>query len=775
MVTVTTPGPGGGTTNPVPFAIAAFFATPVNQAAQDIVFDPVNAVIYLSVTGAAPTNPNTISVLNPATGAITSSVAAGSNPDVLAISDDSHFLYAGIDGSSSVQRFTLPGLGKDINYSLGSNSIFGPNFALDLQVAPGAPHTTAVSLGNAGVSPSAEGGITIFDDAVARPTIAPGFTGFNGGLFDSIQWGSTANAIYAANNEDTGFDFYTLAVNSSGVTLTKDFQSVFSSFANRIHFDSGTDLVYADEGHVVSPGTGLPVGNFNTSGPMVPDSTLNTAFFAVVPLGSQDLAIQSFDLTHFTPIGSITIPNVAGSPVRMVRWGQNGLAFNTGAFGTTRQVYVVQTNLVSKAPPFSVTPPPTPVLPPPPAANAPTISQLNPSSAVAGGGAFTMNVTGTNFVSASTVQWNGSPRSTTFMSSTQLQAAIMTSDISSPGAASITVSNPSANGGVSAPSDFFIGASGGTSSAGTDFAMSVLNQASNDIAFDPKNQVFYLSVPNTVANGNTISVLDPVSLKIVGQQFAGSNPNILAISDDSQFLYAGIDGASSVQRFKLPNLDRDISYSLGTAGFFGPQFALDLAVAPGAPHTTAVAIGAFNVEPNAQGGIQVFDDTTARPTSLNPEDANNLSWGADDTTLFSTGELSSDLFVLSVNVSGASLNKDYPAAVGDVRLHFDGGTKLIYADSGHAVDPSTGNPVGNFNVSGPMIPDSTLNSAFFLVQGLSGLTLESFNLSTFSLVSSIPMTNVTGTPRRLVRWGQNGLAFNTDAGQVVVIGGTFVH
>jgi len=775
-VTVVNPAASGGASGASTFFVgssggANFAVITINQAAQDIVFDPVNGVFYLSVTGTASTNPNTISVLDPSSGTITSSIPAGSNPHVLAISDDSQFLYAGIDGSSSVQRFTLPGLTKDISYQLISPSVSGQLFALDLQVAPGAPHTTAVTIATQGSSPSAQGGVQIFDNATPRPTIAKGFGPGGGGgvLYDSLQWGSDATALFAANNEDTGFDFYTLTVNSSGVTLNHDFQSDFSSFANRIHFDAGTKLVYADEGHVINPSTGLPAGNFNTSGPMVPDSSLNTAFFAAGP------QIESFDLTHFTPITSITISNVTGSPIRLIRWEQNGLAFITNG----GQVFLVGGNFISPAPPFSLTPPPTPTPtptpPPTPAPNAPAISLLNPSSAVAGGVGFTMNVSGANFVASSTVQWNGSPRTTTFVSSTQLQVAITTADISTSGTASITVSNPSASGGVSAPSTFFVGTTGGTSSAGTGFAVAVVKQASKDITFDPKNLVLYLSVPDTVATGNTIAVLDPATMKIVGEQFAGSNPNVLAVSDDSQFLYAGIDGSSSVQRFTLPSLGIDTNYSLGTAGFFGPQFALDLGVAPGAPHTTAVAIGAFNVSPNAQGGIQIFDDTTPRSATTNIEDFNNLRWGADANTLFGTGELSSDLFVFAVTPSGVAVNHDYAAAIGDSRLHFDTGTKLVYTDTGHVVDPATGLPVGTFNTSGLMVPDSTLNTAFFVISSSPNVTIESFNLTTFVLVNSVTIPNVTGNPLRLIRWGQNGLAFNTDGAQVYLIGGNFVH
>ena len=67
------------------------------------------------------------------------------NPNVLAMSDDGQFLYAGVNGS--VQRFTLPAL-TDINYALGSDFLGHPHVALDIQVAPGAPHTTAVTRGS---------------------------------------------------------------------------------------------------------------------------------------------------------------------------------------------------------------------------------------------------------------------------------------------------------------------------------------------------------------------------------------------------------------------------------------------------------------------------------------------------------------------------------------------------------------------------------------------------------------------------------------------------
>jgi len=80
--------------------------------------------------------------------------------------------------------------------------------------------------------------------------------------------------------------------------------------------------------------------------------------------------------------------------------------------------------------------------PPPPPPGSPTITALTPNSAAAGSPAFTLTVTGTNFVSGETVKWNGNPRSTTFVSSTQISAAIPATDVATAGTAQIIVVDP---------------------------------------------------------------------------------------------------------------------------------------------------------------------------------------------------------------------------------------------------------------------------------------------------------------------------------------------
>jgi len=75
----------------------------------------------------------------------------------------------------------------------------------------------------------------------------------------------------------------------------------------------------------------------------------------------------------------------------------------------------------------------------------PTITSISPTGSVAGQPAFTLTVSGTNFVDGvSVVQWNGSARTAHFSSATLLMADIPATDIASAGTASVTVYNAGA-------------------------------------------------------------------------------------------------------------------------------------------------------------------------------------------------------------------------------------------------------------------------------------------------------------------------------------------
>ncbi len=108
-------------------------------------------------------------------------------------------------------------------------------------------------------------------------------------------------------------------------------------------------------------------------------------------------------------------------------------ASDIAAAGTPQVTVVNPGAVASNALAFTVT-----AAAPPPA----TLTGLSPSSAVAGGPAFALTVNGSGFVSGASVRWNGAARTTTFVSSGQLTAAIPASDIAAVGQALVTAVNP---------------------------------------------------------------------------------------------------------------------------------------------------------------------------------------------------------------------------------------------------------------------------------------------------------------------------------------------
>jgi hypothetical protein len=79
----------------------------------------------------------------------------------------------------------------------------------------------------------------------------------------------------------------------------------------------------------------------------------------------------------------------------------------------------------------------------------PALSSLSTTHVTGGQAAFTLTMQGSSFVPNSVVRWNGSARATTYVSATELQAAITATDIATGGEVQVTVYNPAPSGGTS--------------------------------------------------------------------------------------------------------------------------------------------------------------------------------------------------------------------------------------------------------------------------------------------------------------------------------------
>jgi hypothetical protein len=160
-----------------------------------------------------------------------------------------------------------------------------------------------------------------------------------------VRWGTSASTLYAADGQDTGAIFYTLSVDSGGTQISNNLSDAFSPFFARIHFDAPRARVYSDNGGIVDVVNATRAGDLGASSLIAIDSGLSRAWSVPqLPFsGSATLQLRSVNLQTAATIGTLTLPAVTGRPIRLIRWGMNGLAFNTEA----GDVYLISGNFVN--------------------------------------------------------------------------------------------------------------------------------------------------------------------------------------------------------------------------------------------------------------------------------------------------------------------------------------------------------------------------------------------------------------------------------------------
>jgi hypothetical protein len=362
-----TNGPGTGSSNAVAFTVLPNLGSTaqinvVNISGQDLAWDSSRSLLYVAVPATDPSFPNTIAVIDPAKPAINQTVPIPDAPTALSLSGDGQFLYSGFAGQAIVQRYTLPSFSLNLTIptstefsASGAGTLDSCTFPIDVKAAPGAPHSIAVSEGNAGFESVACGGLAIYDDATPRSDTLP----YSSGDFAMLAWGVDATQLYSQSaNSISPQTLYGVAVSSSGVSLVGTLNS--GGLGQRIHFDSGTNLLYSDSGVITNPVGPVQVGTFSAGGLVVPDSTLNRAFVltesGTSTLGQQgtSYALNIYNLNTQALLNSIVIPDVLGVPTQMARWGANGIVFVTTVQqdtpGSAGVLYLLQGSAISGTP-----------------------------------------------------------------------------------------------------------------------------------------------------------------------------------------------------------------------------------------------------------------------------------------------------------------------------------------------------------------------------------------------------------------------------------------
>ena len=381
---------------------------------------------------------------------------------------------------------------------------------------------------------------------------------------------------------------------------------------------------------------------------------------------------------------------------------------------------------------------------------APTLTSMYPNSGPINTAAV-VTLSGTGFTTNSSVTMSGEQVAAKYVNSTQLTLTIPSSSMAIPGNLSFIVTTPAPGGGTSSPLVY----------------TTYIQMPNNDIAYNPADGLLYVSVPTSAGGvaGNSVVGMDPATGNVIRQIWVGSDPNKLAISTDGTQLFVGLDGAGAVAQVDLTQGKVVNQFYLGGGeGIYNaPYNALYLAAVPGSPNSVAVALwGTIN-------GVTIFDSGVARTKRSSGIGYGPLSFGSSASTLYMAG---SSIGRLTVDATGISATTSLSNSSGQMNsIQYDSGE--LYLSTGGVLSASTGALLGTFYstasvpANGPVVSDSTLGKAFIGEASYSSTgAVLAFDESNFNLIGGIPVNGIgtQGYPttfRKIVRWGQNGVAINT--------------
>jgi hypothetical protein len=308
-------------------------AKQIALATNDLIYDSIRKKIYASVPGRAGTLGNTITVIDPETGAIGPSLLIGSDPNKLAISDDTQYLYIGLDAAPKVSRLNLSTQAVDLQFGLGSDAQFGSYYVKDMKVLPGYPGSVAISRKYKDVT--GFGGVAVYDQGVQRGSAVLIDPNVGDPIVSVLEFSNMATRLYGYNNETSSFRFYQMSIDANGAHLLDSTENLIQGYYLGIKFDDG--LIFVDSGRVIDPVSLTFVDAFTLPSPfsfqhmVQPDTASSRVFFLSTDLSRLMLTLRVYDRYTYKLFSSVDIPGISyGTTVTsFIRCGSNQFAFRT--------------------------------------------------------------------------------------------------------------------------------------------------------------------------------------------------------------------------------------------------------------------------------------------------------------------------------------------------------------------------------------------------------------------------------------------------------------
>jgi uncharacterized repeat protein (TIGR01451 family) len=706
---------------------------------SDFVYDALRQQILAAVVGSSTSNGQSVVALDPETGKVAGQILLGSNPGKMAISADDQFLYLGLTTTGGVARVDLTHNAVDLWFG-GAGTV-----PYDLAVPPGDPHALVAWIAN-------NQGMALYRDGVKSSAVI-GPTIFNDYPYEIIFADSPTNFY----NFSGGHTIWGCNLAADGPHFVRGLGYLGGSLV----YEGG--LLFSTTGDVYEPRNLQRLGAYPTNGLVAASAQLGQVYFL------SGTTLHVFDLSTFLELGEVVLPGEAGTALKILSCGTNGVAISTPS-----ELMLIRSQLFS----------------------APAVANvvLNQTSEVGPA------VTGSNFTYSVTLS-NAGPVAAT---------NVVLEDVLPVDTTVVLVTNLQ---GVCTESNGMLKCFVGTLAAGASLTTRITVQPATPGPVVNSAWVLGQAGPNALSRLTNTVVFGPQLPALTRLWFnAGSlaydaSRNALwgTVSHFDGALETGIrslDVATGLpknfvpldypaQRIALSANDRfayasyitrtDFNYPTDFYGLYVHR--IDLSA--GAVNLTFSVTDVLNQQENVTDMIGILsypNDVLISGSGANTDvtlyengvairrTTNEVGGGrlANNPTIPTRAYLfNGALLRLNIDSNLISTLPGSDSIAANEQIRF--GSGLLFSDLGTVADPEGLTNVASLPVTGQVVVDSSVGLAFYLVRDGNEWTLTAFDLGSVQVKWSYPLMGVVGNVINFVGLQPGLLAFNTDADQVFIL------
>jgi hypothetical protein len=314
----------------------------VTMPAQDLVYSKLDDAVYASLPNSSALNPNSLTPINPYTGALGSPVAIGFEPRHLAVSSDGVTLYAVFSNNFGYRPYNVVTQTVNAPFVLS-----GGRQIKEIYSIPGRPQAVMLVTHMPQFSPPATGTMIVENNVKLPNQVGDGLG--SGGPDTAAVDPTDGTRAYGYQTTVSSYTHWSMTIGATGVTSsgTPPLQNILTNSLGRLELLG--NVLFTNRGEVYSMSPPLQIAAFVGGNTFVLDPVAHLLFS--VTSNNSTHTIRAYSTDTYQLLGTDLVTGVPGTADSLIRFGAAGLAFRTNE---NRVVFVQSPQLVPEPAAFAL-------------------------------------------------------------------------------------------------------------------------------------------------------------------------------------------------------------------------------------------------------------------------------------------------------------------------------------------------------------------------------------------------------------------------------------